>query len=127
MRYRFTRYTARILVALGLTFIVGGVMLSIAAVVAPPSWYETEDAARVLPHVGPGLRRMAVTASIAAGAVVLGAPMILIGQLVLVFFDQRQLLVRIEARLRRSDERLTDLAEDRTAHHVADRYLRRRS
>jgi hypothetical protein len=114
-------------VAVGLTFIVGGLVLGLAAVVAPPSWYETEDAARLLPYVGPGLRRMAVTASILAGAFVLGAPMILVGQLVLVFFDQRQLLVRIDGRLRRSDERLADLAEDRAAHHVADRYLRRRS
>jgi hypothetical protein len=94
-RFRFTTFWASGLVGLGFAFAVVGVvgagllMLLPADIPVPPPWSRPLAAAVLL-----------------VGGLVIAAPLVLTGQLVQIFLDQRRLLGRIHRRLLRfEDER----------------------
>ena len=99
-RYRFTLFWASVLIGLGVGFMVMGVACAGLLLLLPD---------RIpVPYPWPRLLAAAVAA---VGGLLLGAPLILIGQLVQVFLDQRRLLGRIQHRLRRwEDERESERA-----------------
>jgi hypothetical protein len=94
-RYRFTLFWASVLMGLG----VGVMALGVAAaglILLLPGGIP-------LPHGRPPV--LAAAVALIAGLVV-GAPLVMIGQLVQVFLDQRRLLASIQRSLRRwEDER----------------------
>jgi len=94
-RFRFTAFWASILVGLGFAFavvgLVGAVLLMLlqAEIPVPPPW-----------------SRPLVAGVVLVGGLVIAAPLVLTGQLVQIFLDQRRLLGGIHRRLRRfEDER----------------------
>jgi hypothetical protein len=89
---RFTRFWARLLVVLGLIIVVLGVLLAVVALVIETPW------ASITGQVV--LERVVVSAFLVISGVVGGAPFIVLGQLLLIFLDQRRLLVSIKRRLR---------------------------
>jgi hypothetical protein len=94
-RYRFTRFWASVLVGLGGGAMVMGVVCAGLLVLLP--------AEIPVPYPWP---RVLVAAVAIVGGFLVGAPLILTGQLVQIFLDQRQLLARIHRQLRRwEDER----------------------
>ena len=94
-QYRFTRFWASVLVGLGVGAMVMGVVSAGLLVLLP---------ARIpVPYPWP---RVLVAAVAIVGGLLVGAPLILTGQLVQIFLDQRRLLAGIHRRLRRwEDER----------------------
>ena len=94
-RYRLTQFWASVLVGLGFAVLVlglvtGGLFVLLQAEIPVPA-----------PWTRPLVAAVAV-----AGGLVLSAPLILAGQLVQIFLDQRRLLGRIHRRLQRwEDER----------------------
>ena len=94
-RYRFTVFWASVLVGLGVGAMATGVVCAGLLVLLPDQ----------IPIPYP-LPRLLAAAVVVVGGLLVGAPLILIGQLVQVFLDQRRLLDRIHHRLRRwEDER----------------------
>ena len=98
MSERFTRFWARLLVILGLVIVVLGVLLAVVALVIETPW------ASITGQVV--LERVVVSAFLVISGVVGGAPFIVLGQLLLIFLDQRRLLVSINRRLRRLGPRM---------------------
>src|SRR5262245_35509268 len=94
-RYWFTQFWASVLVGLGATVMVLGAVSAGLLVLLPD---------RIpLPVYWP---RYLVAAVACAGGFLLGAPLIVSGQLVQILLDQRQILRRIQRRLHRwEDER----------------------
>ena len=97
-RFRFTALWASVLVGLGFAFALAGLggaallMLLQTEIPVPPPW-----------------SRPLVAGVVLVGGLVIAAPLVLMGQLVQIFLDQRQLLGRIHRRLRRfEDERETE-------------------
>lgn len=97
-RFRFTTFWASVLVGLGFAFAVVGIVgagllvLLPADIPVPPPW-----------------SRPLVAGVVLVGGLIIAAPLILTGQLVQIFLDQRRLLGRIHRRLRRfEDERETE-------------------
>lgn len=97
MNDRFTRFWARLLVILGLVIVVVGVLLAVVALVIETPW------ASITGQVV--LERVVVSAFLVVSGVVGGAPFIVLGQLLLIFLDQRRLLISINRRLRRLGSR----------------------
>jgi hypothetical protein len=94
-RYRFTLFWASVLVGLGVGVMAMGVVCAGLLLLLPDG----------IPVPYPGPRLLAAAVAVVGGLLV-GAPLILIGQLVQAFLDQRRLLGRIHRRLRRwEDER----------------------
>ena len=94
-RYWFTRFWASVLIGLGVGVMAMGVVSAGLLVLLPDQI--------PVPYSWPRLLAAAVGV---VGGLVVGAPLILTGQLVQVFLDQRRLLGRIHHRLRRwEDER----------------------
>ena len=94
-RFRFSAIWASILIGFGCAFVVVGVagagllILFPAEIPVPPPW-----------------PRPLVAAVILVGGLAVAAPLVLTGQLVQIFLDQRRLLGQIHRRLRRfEDER----------------------
>jgi len=93
--YRFARFWASVLVGLGFGVMAMGVVSAGLLLLLPDQ----------IPVPYPWPRLLAV-AVLVAGGLLVGAPLILAGQLVQVFLDQRRLLGHIHRRLRRwEDER----------------------
>jgi hypothetical protein len=94
-RYGFTRFWASVLIGLGIGVMAMGAVSAGLLVLLPD---------RIpVPHPWPRLLAAAVAV---AGGFVVGAPLIVSGQLVQVFLDQRRLLAGVHRRLRRwEDER----------------------
>jgi hypothetical protein len=99
-RYRFVQFWASVLVGMGLAVLAaaavgaGLVLLLTVEIPVPPPW-----------------PRPLVAALAFLGGFVLATPLILTGQVVQIFLDQRQLLGRIHRRLRRwEDEREVERA-----------------
>ena len=93
-RFRFTAFWASILVGLGVAFAVVGVLGAALLIVLPE-----------IP-VPPPWSRPLVAGVVLVGGLVIAAPLILTGQLVQIFLDQRRLLGQIHRRLHRyEDER----------------------
>jgi hypothetical protein len=95
---RFTRFWARLLVILGLVIVILGVLLAVVALVIETPW------ASITGQVV--LERVVVSAFLVISGVVGGAPFIVLGQLLLIFLDQRRLLVSIKRRLRHRGPRV---------------------
>jgi hypothetical protein len=94
-RYRFTHVWTLVLVGVGLAILSIGVLSAALLLLVP-----TE-----IPVPAPW-PRLLVAAAAVVGGLVIAAPLILTGQLVQIFLDQRRLLGRIHRRLRRwEDER----------------------
>jgi hypothetical protein len=97
-RYRFTLFWASVLVGLGVGVMALGVVTAGLIVFLPRGI--------PIPYGRPPLLVAAV--ALVAGFVV-GAPLVMIGQLVQVFLDQRRLLASVQRSLRRwEDEREAD-------------------
>ena len=93
--YGFTRFWASVLIGLGVGAMVLGVVSAGLVVLLPVEL--------PVPYAWP---RALVAAVAIVGGFLLGGPLILTGQLVRIFLDQRQLLAGIHRRLRRwEDER----------------------
>jgi len=94
-RYRLAQFWASVLVGLGVAVLVVGLVAGGLLVLLQEE----------IPVPAPWSRPL-VAAIAAAGGLILSAPLILAGQLVQIFLDQRRLLGRIHRRLRRwEDER----------------------
>jgi hypothetical protein len=94
-RYRFTLFLASVLVGLGVSVMALGVVTAGLIVLLPRGI--------PIPYGRPPV--LAATVALVAGLAV-GAPLVMIGQLVQVFLDQRRLLARVLRSLRRwEDER----------------------
>ena len=93
--YRFTQFWASVLAGLGVGIMMMGAVGAGLLLLLPD---------RIpLPYPGP---RVLAAVIMLAGSVMVGAPLIVAGQLVQVVLDQRRLLARIHHRLRRwEDER----------------------
>ena len=94
MRYRWTRLWARLLVVIGVVVVALGVILAIIALVIETPWRTITGQV--------ALERIIVAIFLAGSGVLAGGPFIVFGQLLLIFLDQRRLLVSIDRRLRRS-------------------------
>ena len=93
MNDRFTRLWARLLVIMGVVIVVLGVLLAMVALVVEMPWGSITGQAV--------LERVIVALSLVVSGILAGSPFIVFGQLMLIFLDQRRLLVRIHRQLRR--------------------------
>jgi hypothetical protein len=94
-RYRFTLFWASVLVGLGVGVMALGVVTAGLVLFLP----------RGIP-IPYGRPPLLVAAVALVGGFVVGAPLVMIGQLVQVFLDQRRLLASVQRSLRRwEDER----------------------
>lgn len=99
-RYRLTQFWASVLVGLGFAVLVVGLLGGGLLVLLQNE----------IPIPAPWSRPL-VAAIAAVGGLILSAPLILAGQLVQIFLDQRRLLGRIHRRLQRwEDERESERA-----------------
>ena len=89
----FTRFWARILVAVGLALAASGVFLAAVALVIDMPWGSITGYAVVEVTL--------VAIVLAASGVLAGVPFIVLGQVVLIFLDMHALLERIAVRLDR--------------------------
>jgi hypothetical protein len=91
MNPRFTRFWARILVAVGLALAGSGVFLAAVALVIDMPWGSI---------TGHAVAEVTLVAFLlAVSGVLAGVPFIVLGQVVLVFLDMHDLLARILGRL----------------------------
>lgn len=91
MNPRFTRFWARILVAVGLALAASGVFLAAVALVIDMPWGSI---------TGHAVAEVTLVAFfLAVSGVLAGVPFIVLGQVVLVFLDMHDLLTRIVGRL----------------------------
>jgi len=104
--YRFTRLWARVLVITGSIVIVLGVLAAVAVGIVDPGL------TRYASSLDPRVARVVAAVLCATAAVLLGAPLIVAGQLIHAFLDQRDMLARIHRRLRRKRARVS--VDDRT-------------
>ena len=116
MRAGFTRFFAWVMIISGVAVIViGGLLALLAWQIAPERF--------ALP---PTIPRPELTGRVAVSVVcvvmgfTLGAPLVVLGQLMLVFLDMRRHLARIERRLRRRRRRAERVSPQ------AERFLRHR-
>ena len=94
-RYRFTQFWASVLVGLGVGVMAMGAVSAGLLLLLPNQ----------IPVPSPWPRLLAAAVAV-VGGLLMGAPLVLTGQLVQIFLDQRRLLGRIHRRLRRwEDER----------------------
>ena len=99
-RYRFTHFWASVLVGLGVGVMATGAISAGLLLLLPDR----------IPVPYPWSRLLAA-AVLVVGSLLMGAPLILTGQLVQIFLDQRRLLGRIHHRLHRwEDERESERA-----------------
>ena len=93
MNPSFTRFWARILVAVGLALAASGVFLAALALVIDMPWGSI---------TGHAVAEVTLVAFfLAASGVLAGVPFIVLGQVVLVFLDMHAMLERIAGRLDR--------------------------
>lgn len=95
MTFRFTTGWAQMLVALGITVMILGVLLAVAVSVVPVPWTE---------HKPGTIERVSLAIALVAAGVALGGSLIVMGQLVLAFLDVRQNLERLAQRFAGEDD-----------------------
>ena len=110
MRARFTRAAARVEILIGTFIIVLGLVLAALAILLPAELFGNLKS--LPPGVQTAYRALIAVAAVGA-SVVIATPIIIFGQLVLVFLDVRARLARIDVRLRRW-ERARETAETET-------------
>lgn len=99
MSYRLTRLWARLLLVVGLLFVGLGVVLAAVALFIDTTWTGMTFLAGLA-------ERVLVAIFLILSGIIAGGPFVVFGQLILIFLDQRALLIRINARLRRWETRL---------------------
>jgi hypothetical protein len=92
MRYRFTRFWARLMIVIGVLFIALGVILSGVALF-------TDDWRQGVTGTLTAMERAIVVSGLIVSGFLAGSPFIVFGQLLELFLDQRTLLARIHRRL----------------------------
>lgn len=95
MRFRFTTGWAQMLIALGVVFLVLGVLLTVGAATLPIPWRQ--------PTLGT-IERASLAAMVFAGGVVLGGSFIVVGQLILALLNIRENVERLVVRLAGDDD-----------------------
>lgn len=93
MKYRFSRLWARVLVVVGVLIVVLGVLLGILSVF-------TDQSATGMASKDDVLSRAVVAVILIVSGLLVGGPLIVTGQLLEIFLDQRRLLARIHRSLR---------------------------
>jgi hypothetical protein len=95
MRFRFTAGWAQMLVALGVVFLVLGVLLTAGAATLPIPWRQQPLGS---------IERASLAAMLFAGGVVLGGAFIVAGQLILALLNIRENVERLVVRLAGEDD-----------------------
>jgi hypothetical protein len=95
MTYRFTTGWAHVVVGLGLTLIILGVLLAVLVGVAPVPWTDQ--------RLGT-IEKISVAVTVLAAGVALGGSLIALGQLMLAFLNMRENLERLTHRLAGEDD-----------------------
>lgn len=117
MRYQFTRLWAFVLAVIGSVVMAVGVVAAVAVGIVGP------DVTRYMPGVDPLVARIVVSVACAAAGFLVGAPLIVAGQVLEAFLDQRDILAKIHRRLRR--KRRPSAAHDDRARLFPSRAIRR--
>ncbi len=106
MSYRFTRIWATVLVWLGIVLGAAGVLLAFLVFVTPSALASSLLA--WAPDAGETVGRHRLLLGLAAllGGLALAGPLIVVGEVLNAFLDQRQFLARQHAAIRRIEERL---------------------
>ena len=104
--YRFTRFWAVVLVIAGFIVMGLGVIVAVAVAIVGP------DVTRYAPTLDPALARVVATMACAMAGLLVGAPLIVTGQVLDAFLVQHDMLARIHRRLRKKRARVT--VDDRT-------------
>src|SRR5688572_22255102 len=95
MTFRFTTGWAHMLVALGITAMILGVLLAVVVAVVPVPWTD---------HKLGTIERVSFAITVLAGGVALGGSLIVMGQLVLAFLNVRQNVERLALRFAGEDD-----------------------
>jgi hypothetical protein len=98
MSYRFARFWARALVAIGVMLAATGVLFAALALTLEMPWGGITGQAVV--------ERTVAAAVLIVSGVLAGGPFIVLGEMMRVALDQRRLVARIARRLRRWDARI---------------------
>ncbi|SRR6266508_1800060 len=103
MPYRFTRFWAQLLVALGMVIIALGLVGALGLFLAPAGVFKEfpEGKQEALFRTGGALL-------VGTAGVLLGGPSIVAGQVLLILLDQRKFLARLNGRSRRWERRLQE-------------------
>jgi hypothetical protein len=123
-RHRFAAFWATVLVVVGLVLLVSGVLLAVVAVTLDLPWAPLPWAPLMEPT---RLERIVVAIVLAFSGVLLGAPLIGLGELLHLSIAQRRLLERQRRRLARMARRGASAPERHApGAAAADRLFRRR-
>jgi hypothetical protein len=128
-RHRFAAFWATVLVVVGLVLLVSGVLLAVVAVTLDLPWASLPWASLPwAPLMEPTrLERIVVAIVLAFSGVLLGAPLIGLGELLHLSIAQRRLLERQRRRLARMARRGASAPERHApGAAAADRLFRRR-
>jgi hypothetical protein len=93
VKYRFTRFWASLLEALGMVILAGGAILAVAIWLLPVPMPTTDRW-----DVSPWVTKASASLLLLVVAFLLGGPCIVLGQLLHAFLDQRRWLIRIHQR-----------------------------
>jgi hypothetical protein len=106
-RYRFAAFWATALVVMGMLLFLGGVLLAIGAVVLDMPWGRLTGQAV--------LERALAAIVLVFSGILAGAPLIVLGEIVRLFIDQRRLLARQRRLLARIARRADEAVPPRAA------------
>lgn len=95
MTFRFTTGWAQMLVALGITAMILGVLLTVVVAVVPVPWTDQKLGT---------IERVLFAVTVLASGVALGGSLIVMGQLVLAFLNVRQNVERLALRFAGEDD-----------------------
>lgn len=95
MTFRFTTGWAQMLVALGITAMIVGVLLTVVVAVVPVPWTDQKLGT---------IERALFAVTVLASGVALGGSLIVMGQLVLAFLNVRQNVERLALRFAGEDD-----------------------
>jgi hypothetical protein len=104
-RYRFAHFLAGLLSAVGTMLLVLGCALAVLLSFAGYRWAPDSFGGQ------PWLERSVGPAVVVLGGLLLGGPLIVIGQFLRVLLGQRQLLSKIDQRLRRREQKAPEPEE----------------
>jgi len=97
-KYRFAAFWASVLVVIGLVLVVVGMLFALVALTLDMPWGGLTGQAVA--------ERTLVALVLIASGILAGGPFIVLGQMMRIFLDQRDLIERIERRLEGWEERV---------------------
>lgn len=106
MVYRFTRTWAALLIWVGIACFVLGALLAVTVFVDPWKVVSSLVPLAPLPGMAPRGQQLVIALAPLLAGVLLGSGFVVAGEVLHVFLDQRQFLVRQYATIRRIEERL---------------------